>query len=188
MDVFKVREEILSVLNNIDALQEELKDIKNAAYEGYKDDAEALEQQIDVYEDTIESLDWDLSEIVQEIVKDIQNLNCMADAYGRQKGEFAAKERWARERVIREKDMIAWIMRSYGERKVPTELWNVSLQKNGGLKGIELKCTPDRLPDRFRIEKKEYLLDSIEARKALDAGETDLPFYYKPQGEHIVIR
>lgn len=188
MNVYTVRDELLAILNNIDALHEQLDDIRGTTHEGMKEEEEAVQMQIDACEDTIESLEWDLSEIVREIVKDIKNITAKGNAYRAQKEEFALKERWAKERVARETDILMWLMKSYGEKKVDAGLWDVSIQKNGGLRGIEVMCTPDRLPERFRIAKTEYKLDSIEARKALDAGEENLPFYYKPQGEHITIR
>ena len=189
MNIYTVREEMLNILTNIDTLHEELDEIRslNDSERSY-DDEEALEKQIDAYEDTIESLEWDLSEVVEEIVKDIKNLTCDANAFCNQKNEFAAKERWAKDCIERRKEILNWFMKMNGERKVKTELWNVSIQKNGGLRGIEVNCKPEDLPERFRQTKIEYTLDQIEARQALDAGEQGLPFQYRPQGEHIVIR
>lgn len=188
MDIYTVREELLTILNNIDSLQEQLDDIRASKPEGWKEDEEALLMQVDAYEDTIESLEWDLSEIVQELVKDIKNLTAKANAFKAEKDKFACKERWAKERIDRENDILMWLMKSYGERKVECDLWDVSIRKNGGFPGIELTCEPDKLPERFRVEKTEYKLDLYQARQALDAGEENLPFRYKPQGEHIVIR
>ena len=187
MDIYTVSNEVLQILNNIDSLQEELKILKDSRERDYESE-ESIERQIDAYEDTLESLEWDLKDLVEEIVKDIKNTQCEKDAFSSQKSIFAAKERWAAERIDRENELLKWILKSNGEKKVKGDLFTVSIQKNGGLRGIEYCCSPDNLPEQYRITKTEYLPNQFEIRKALDAGvETNL-FRYKPQGEHISIR
>lgn len=189
MNIYKVREEVLNILNNIDTLEEELTAMRaNRDDERNKEDEAAVELQIDAYEDTLESLEWDLSEICEEIIKDKKNHDSLASAFCKQKSDFAIKERWAKERSERDSEMLMFILKTHGKKKVTGDLFTTSIQKNGGLRGIDLRCSPENLPERFRITKTEYLLNQYEARKALDAGESELPFEYKPQGEHIVIR
>lgn len=187
MNIYKVREEVLNILNNIDTLEEELTDLRSNRDRDYESEV-ALEHQIDAYEDTLESLEFDLAELVEEIVKDKKNHDSMASAFGKEKADFALKERWAKERSGRDSELLMFIMKTHGKRKITGDLFTTSIQKNGGLRSIDLRCSPENLPERFRITKTEYLLNQYEARKALDAGESELPFEYKPQGEHIVIR
>lgn len=189
MDAYKVRNEVLSILNAIDDLKDEMNAVKDLEWgENWRQDSEAMEQQIDAYEDTIESLEWDLSEIVEELIKDARNNEAEAAAMEREEKFFARKKRWALERAENDRKLAQYTMERRDEKKVKGDLFSVSIVKNGGKRGIQLICDPKDLPERFRTEKVEYSLNQEEARKALDAGEDGLKFYYKPQGEHLSIR
>ena len=188
MNPYFVKNDVLSILDNIESLQEELVSIRAIKSANVENEAAVIEQQIDAYEDTIESLEWDLGEIVEEVVKDILNNELEAGVMESQEKEFCRKKTNALARANRDKELLKFIFASRGERKCQTEHFKVSIQKNGGKRGIEVFADLESLPEQFVTVKQVYTPNKDEIRKALDSGiETNL-FAYKPQGEHVVIK
>ena len=181
MNLYFVKNDIMALLADRAALIEQRR--LTDGLEG-----EALEEQIQAIDDTIESLDYNIAELLSEVVKDIRNRKANIDAYKREEDNFKAR-RFNEEAVVKsEEGLINMVMFHNDIKKFdsPDNLFHVSVVNNGGKLPIEYNvAAPSELPEEFRMSVTTYKANDLAIREFLDnGGESDL-FHYGRRGTHL---
>lgn len=129
--------------------------------------------------DTLESLEFDVEEKTENIVKLLRNMDAEREAYAREKARFAEKEQAIKKKQEWLKDYLYANMKALGREKVETELFKVSIRKNPPSVKVldEMEVPTDYLVfQQPTLDKKKILNDlknNIEVKGcALEQGES----------------
>lgn len=185
MNGYFVRREVLEKLDDLAKLNETLELLK-----GRPEECEDIRQEIIAIEDTIESLEFDVTDLADQLTRNIANLEMEEDAYKKEAKKWAEKATLAEARVKREKDFLKYILESNGITKLQAGLFKLTVAKNGGKAPIRFHdgVTPEDLPDEFRREIVTYKPDDKAIRDYLDAGGKSDLFQYGERGTSLRIR
>ena len=181
MNLYFVKNDIMNLLAERASLIEERR-----LAEGL--DADVLSEKIIAIDDTLESLDYDVIELLSEVIKDIRNRKANIDAYKREEDNFKAR-RFNEEAVVdSEEAFVKMVMENNDIPRFdsPDNLFHPAIVKNGGKLPIEYNVkTPAELPEEFRTSKTVYKADDIAIREFLDAGGVSDLFQYGERGTHL---
>lgn len=140
----------------------------------------------DTYLGTLESLDMDLTDKAEAIVRSIRN----EDSYIlrleeeimllKDKRDRAKKHNEGRKRYLQ------LCLQRIGVKRLNAGIWKLSIQNNGGLPPLAKEGDPSQLPERFR--KVTYSPIKDEIKRALMNGETIEGWELGEQGESLRIK
>ena len=173
-----VRKDILDLLDERQYLIEEM---KRPANFGDIDLAEKLA----ACEDTLESIDMDLADLVEALIGDIRNNE--ARAYMEEAEVWKLKQIRAERRAKSEKDLLKYILTYNDVKKMDAGKFKVSLVNNGGKVPIEYNVDPEELPEEFRKEIVTYKPNDEAIREFLDNGGENGYFSYGQRGQNVRI-
>lgn len=181
MNGYFVRKEILELLDERQYLMEEMKKPANF---GEID----LSERLAACEDTIESIDLELGDLVESLIGDIKNNEMEARAYEEEADAWKAKQIRAERRAKSEKDLLKYMLMYNDIKKMDAGKFKVSLVNNGGKLPIEYNVdAPADLPDEFRMSVTTYKANDLAIREFLDnGGQSDL-FHYGERGQNVRI-
>ena len=137
---------------------------------------------------TIESLEYDFADLLEEAVKGIRNLEADMEAYKREQEYYQLKKNDAEYRIKKRKAFIRYLMEKRGEKSLKAGNFTLTIKGNGGKTPITYHTTPEALPEQFRTEQTTYKADDAAIRAFLDAGGTSNLFEYAPRGTNLNIR
>lgn len=146
----------------------------------------ATQEEVDTAKDTLESLEYDLADKVEGIVKAIKNHQAAAEALKKESDLFAQRSTAEQNKAKRSKEFLHQMMLTAGKDKVQTDLFKVSIVKNGGKNPIKVMVPAEELPVRFRVT--EYKPNMDEIREFLEEGNTSDSFQLEERGTHLSIR
>lgn len=182
-NLYTIDAEIDNLFQRLDEVNEELETMpqNTAAYEAKLEYKRTLE-------DTIESLEYDFGELLEEAVKGIRNLEADMEAYRREQEYYQRKKNDAECRIKKRKAFIRYLMEKRGEKSLKAGNFTLTIKGNGGKTPITYHTTPEALPEQFRTEQTTYKADDAAIRAFLDAGGTSNLFEYAPRGTNLNIR
>ena len=183
MNLYLVKQDIYSLL----AQRADLLEQKEAAADNINE-LDGIYDQLAAIDDTIESLEYDIEELVAEIAKDILNRTADVKAYAQEEERFHMKRVNSEKIVKDEKDFLLWLMKEHNQKKIQRDGLDIIRANNGGKQPIVYTTDAEDLPEGFKIAKTTYKPDDIAVRAFLDAGgESDL-FYYGERGQNVRIK
>lgn len=138
------------------------------------------------YLDTVESLDMDLTDKCEAIVRSIRN----EDSYILRLEEEIMLLKDKREKARRHnegrKQYLKLCLDRIGVKRLDAGIWKLAIQNNGGLPPLAKEGDPSQLPERFR--KVTYSPIKDEIKRALMNGETIEGWELGEQGESLRIK
>lgn len=142
---------------------------------------ENLEEQ--AVKDTLEGIEGEFEIKAENYAKIIKELLAEADKFKKEKERLEARQNTYENRAKYLKEALFKTMQITGKTKFKTDLFSFGIQKNGGLRPLEIIPDMD-IPEEYL--KKEP--DGKLIREALEKG-MELPFAcLKERGQHLVIR
>lgn len=185
MNGYFVRKDILEKLDQMSALNERLRLLKGQGAE-----SEEIRQEIIAIEDTIESLEYDITELADHLTRNLCNLEIDADAYRKEANKWMEKALATDYRIKKEKELLKYILESNGITKLKAGLFQLTVANNGGKVPIRFATgvLPEDLPDEFRKEVVSYKPDDAAIRAFLDGGGKSELFQYGERGTNLRIR
>lgn len=184
MNLYLVSKDVLELLNALDMLQNQLLEEQKKK----NGDTDAIYTEIIGIEDTIESLDYDLAALAEDITKDIRNNEIEAKAYKEEADRWNLKRQAAEARIKREKELLKYILTDNGVKKIHAGLFNLTVANNGGKTPINYQAEPQDLPEQFRKQEIVYKYNDEEIRKFLDNGGSSTLFAYGERGQSLRIK
>lgn len=141
------------------------------------------DEDLQVYLDTIESIEGDLDEKIAGCVAVYKNLMADADALKAEADKLRNRADTMNRKATSLKEYIMRCMQAVGKRKGGDAVNCASIVKNGGKKPVVFT---DEVPQEW--QKVRYEPDNTAIREALENGE-ELPFAeLGERGEHINIK
>jgi len=130
----------------------------------------------------------------------VRGITAYADALKAEESALREKRKAAENAVQRLKDRLMDYMRERDVRELRGATWKAAIQRNGGLRPMELLVAPEELPPRFRVVRVEP--NWPEIRAALGErlpppdlgssmqlpGAAHLAVNVQPVGEHVRLR
>lgn len=174
MNLFEVNENIDRLLQMMDEAQ--------------------TEEEAQLYRDTIESLEFDLEDQLENMVKSIKNLEADRKAYREQIDFFQDKDASVQKKIDRRKQLIKSVMEHREKQKVKAGVFDLRIQTNGGKRGIIYFVEPEHLPEKLSSSRVVITPSEDNIRALLDSGATEYDgvpieryFKYKEKGTHLRI-
>lgn len=186
MNGYFVKQDVLDLLDRIAELQEMQKGLSEKPEHM---SFEEIAEQIQSCKDTIESLGYEVEELLEWIIGDVRNNEMDAATAKTEAGIWKNKQYKAEMRAKTGKDFVQYIMTKLGQKKMPAGIFNVSLVKNGGKLPIVFNVDdPSQLPAKFRKKQVIYKPDDEAIREYLDAGGKSKYFEYGERGTGLRYR
>lgn len=138
------------------------------------------------YIDTLESLDMDLSDKAEAIIRSIRNDEAYISGLEDEILLLKTKRDIAKRHNEGRKRYLELCLKGTGQKKWKAGIWQLSLQKNGGLPPLAHEGDPSQLPERFR--KVTYTPIKDDIKRALMEGETIEGWELGEQGESLRIK
>lgn len=136
--------------------------------------------------DTLDSLEYDLSEKLERMSKIVRNYESDVKALKEEAKHLSDRAKTIERQATVLKDYMKQAMEKAGKTKVDAGIFKVSIQQNGGVKPLQINCDPSELPAEYQTLTVTANNEAI--RKFLDeGGESDL-FEYKDRGTSLRIR
>lgn len=136
------------------------------------------------YKDTLEALQGELDDKVEQWCRAEKNLEGERDAVKAELDRLTARKRALDNQIDHMKSTLLGYLQAAGVKKAGGVI-GAKIVKNGGLAPLELTVDPAKLPARFKKVKIEA--DNAAIREALDKGEKLKYAYLGERGEHIKI-
>ena len=180
MNGYFVRKDILDLLDDRQALTEELSNPANFG-------DEELTERLAAIEDTLEGIDMELEDLAEALAGDIRNNEMEARAYMEEAEIWKVKQIRAEKRAKSEKDLLKYILKQKNVQKLQAGKFKVSIVNNGGKLPIEYNVPPEELPEAFKVTVFTQKPFDQAIREFLDnGGESDL-FHYGQRGQNVRI-
>ena len=180
MNGYFVRKDILDLLDDRQALTEELSNPANFG-------DEELTERLAAIEDTLEGIDLQLEDLAEALAGDIRNNEMEARAYMEEAEVWKVKQIRAEKRAKSEKDLLKYILKQKNVQKLQAGKFKVSIVNNGGKLPIEYNVPPEELPEAFKVTVFTQKPFDQAIREFLDnGGESDL-FHYGQRGQNVRI-
>lgn len=137
--------------------------------EGIYNQLQTAELDDEVFQDTLDSIDFqaDLEKCIDYFAKLKANADSDADAFKNAKNEFAEKEKRAKAKSDRFKEIINNAMRMSNTKKIETELFTISTRDTKVVKIID----ETKIPLEFMNEKITYTPMKKELKQAIESGQ-----------------
>ena len=113
-------------------------------------------------------------------------MNADIDAINREEKRLHAKREALGNRAKRLKDMLQANLEFIGKTKFKTELFNFSVQKNGGLQPLTITENLEEIPGKYLIQQPPKV-NTDAVRKLLEAKEVEWA-HLEPRGRSLRIR
>ena len=180
MNGYFVRKDILDLLDDRQALAEELSNPANFG-------DEELTERLAAIEDTLEGIDLQLEDLAEALAGDIRNNEMEARAYMEEAEVWKVKQIRAEKRSKSKKDLLKYILKQKNVQKLQAGKFKVSIVSNGGKLPIEYNVPPEELPEAFKVTVFTQKPFDQAIREFLDnGGESDL-FHYGQRGQNVRI-
>lgn len=137
--------------------------------------------------DTLESLEGDLEEKAENIVKLIRNLQAEAESCKQEAERFAKRAKTCEIKVKSLKQYLTGAMQTTGREKMKAGLFNLTLRASGQ-RAIAYKVKAEELPSRFRKTEKVVKVNTEAVREWLKAGHTSKYFELAPAAISLLIK
>ena len=144
---------------------------------------EGLEDE-QAYKDTLEALEGELDDKVEQWNRAIKNQEAEAAALKAEIDRLTERYKAQSSQVARMKDTLMGYLKALG-RKEGGKVLMAKIIKNGGAQPLELLCQPEELPKAFRKVKIEA--DNAAIREALNNGKKLKFARLLERGEHIKV-
>ena len=152
--------------------------------ENWKQVADMLYEE-DVYEqlvlDTLEAIEGEIEDKADNYAMIIKNLLASAEAKETEAKKMAEKANAEKNRAKLLKQNLYEIMKETGKTKFKTDLFNFSIQKNGGKQALTVD---GEVPEEYC----KLIEDNEKIRKALENGQALEFAHLEPRGEGVRIR
>lgn len=183
-DIFYVSDTIRQLTELLDDAQERLAEAKT------DEEREEATSQIKAFEDTLESLTYDLEDNVESVANDIKNLEMELEHYEKAASMFLEKAKRAEGKIRTRKKMLQMVLALSDHVVVKTPNWTVRNKKNGGLPPVEFLAREENIPDKYKKSTVKITLDTMAVRKLLIEGNEEVKQYARllPVGSHIEIK
>lgn len=137
--------------------------------EGIYNQLQTAELDDEVFQDTLDSIDFqaDLEKCIDYFAKLKANADADVIAFKNAKDEFAEKEKRAKAKSDRFKEIINNAMRMSNMKKIETELFTISTRDTKVVKIID----ETKIPLEFMNEKITYTPMKKELKQAIESGQ-----------------
>lgn len=137
--------------------------------EGIYNQLQTAELDDEVFQDTLDSIDFqaDLEKCIDYFAKLKANVDADVIAFKNAKDEFAEKEKRAKAKSDRFKEIINNAMRMSNAKKIETELFTISTRDTKVVKIID----ETKIPLEFMNEKITYTPMKKELKQAIESGQ-----------------
>lgn len=160
-------------MSNLYELKENWKQVADMLYEEDVDEQCVL--------DTLESIEGEIEDKADNYAMIIKNLLASAEAKEIEAKKMAEKANAEKNRAKLLKQNLYEIMKETGKTKFKTDLFNFSIQKNGGKQALTVD---GKVPEEYC----KLIEDNEKIRKALENGEVLEFAHLEPRGEGVRIR
>lgn len=130
---------------------------------------ESMELDDETFQDTLDSIDFqtDLEKSLEYFVKMKANADADAQSYKNAKDDFAEKEKRAKAKSDRFKEIINNAMRMSNKKKIETDLFKISTRDSKVVKIID----ETKIPLEFMNETVTYKPMKKELKQAIESGQ-----------------
>lgn len=151
-----------------------------------RDFAETMEgmEEEQVYKDTLEGLQGELDDKVEQWCKCLKNIEGERDAVKAEKERLDARQKALENKASHMKDTLLQYLKAAGVTKAGHTI-GAKIVKNGGQAPLEVLTAPEDLPAEFQTVKIEANKAAI--REALEAGQVVAGARICERGEHLKI-
>lgn len=136
--------------------------------------------------DTIEAMDYAIEEKADGYVRVIKNLQGSVDAIKLEIDRLTVKKKHLDDSIQRLKTNLQESMVAMDKRKIKTDLFQISIQKNGGKAPVIVDVPTEDLPDEFVIITEKPDLKAL-AVYLESGGESELA-HFGSRGESLRIK
>ena len=136
--------------------------------------------------DTLDSLEYDLSEKLERMSKIVRNYESDVKALKEEAKHLSDRAKTIERQATVLKDYMKQAMEKAGKTKVDAGIFKVSIQQNGGVRPLQINCDPSELPKEF--QKVVFEPNGEVIRHYLDEGGHSVLFEYKERGTSLRIR
>ena len=148
-----------------------------------------LEGEVDIdtasFHEALDAITTERDKKLDTIVEMIHESEANHDARLRQAERMLERAKAARRATVRIKSFLEYWFKATGTKRVETDRFTISIQKNGGERPLRLTA---EVPDKFTHTVSKVVPDQDKIRKALDSNQT-LPFAeYGERGTHIRLK
>lgn len=105
----------------------------------------------DVIKNTLAGLDWEIENKADTYAKIIRNMEVSIDGMQSEIKRLDNRKTIFENRIKKLKENLKNSMKITGKTKFSTELFSFNVQKNGGLRKLNVTVKVDELPQEFRI-------------------------------------
>ena len=160
-------------MSNLYELKENWKQVADMLYEEDVDEQCVL--------DTLEAIEGEIEDKADNYAMIIKNLLASAEAKETEAKKMAEKANAEKNRAKLLKQNLYEIMKETGKTKFKTDLFNFSIQKNGGKQALTVD---GEVPEEYC----KLIEDNEKIRKALENGQALEFAHLEPRGEGVRIR
>lgn len=145
--------------------------------------AEDPETDPDAFADTMEAIEGSIEDKADGYAKVIGELSARAEALSKEADRLSSRKKAIENNIKRMKENLTQCMVAIDKRKIKTDLFSFSVQKNQA--SVKFNIPEDQIPDDYMRIKKEP--DKTSIKKAIEAGEP-ITWAYLEQSEGVRIR
>ena len=140
----------------------------------------------DIISNTMEGIEYELEIKADNYAKIMKELEGEAETIKKEIARLDDKYSRIKDNVKRLKDNLQQAMVETGKTKIKTDLFTISVQKNGGVLPLVLEKDVLEIPDEYTT--KLTRIDSDKVRKALENGEKLDFAHFGERGESLRIK
>jgi hypothetical protein len=150
------------------------------------DDGEIDEQ---VILDTLEGIQCSFEDKADGFAKMIKSLENRVNGISEEIKRLNSKKTTTVNKINWLKSQLAFAMRSTGNMKFSTTLFNYNIQKNGGKRTLTVDAPIDDIPERFRVKQPDTVDGEAVREYLAEIGHDYCEFaHLEPQTESLRIR
>lgn len=139
-----------------------------------------------IFKDTLEGLQGEYTDKVENYMHAIVQLEADADALNKEIERLTKRRDACLNPVKRMKNVLLESMQAVGMPKIQTEHFKLSVAKNGGVQPMKLTADLSEIPEEYIIQ--EPKADTKKIREALASGKELAFAHLEERGVHLNVR
>lgn len=150
-------------------------------------DDEEIDEQVIL--DTLESIQCSFEDKADGFAKMIKSLENRANGISEEIKRLRSKKTTTENKIKWLKSQLEFAMRSTGNMKFSTDLFNYNIQKNGGKRKLTYTVPVEEIPEKFRIKQPDTIDGNAVREYLKESGHDYCEFArLEPQTESLQIR
>lgn len=149
---------------------------------------EAEEIEVEDIADTLESLELDMADKIEQCAYALRNMESEMEACKKEADRFTERKQRLANQIERFKGYILLAMQKAEMTKIKAGVFNVSRRNAGGKLPVKVIVDPRELPEEFQIVTTTYAPDKDAILKWLEAGNQSEQFFLGERSQYVAIK